>query len=157
MKASLLLAFTALTLATACQDDEPTPTPAPMQVSGTLNATNALPTNTSAATGMVTGTYDPSSRVFNYTVTFSGLTGPATMAHFHFGDPKHTGSITIPIAAPSATSGTITGSTTLSTAATSTQTPLVSQADSLTMGHIYANIHTAANPKGEIRANVVVK
>lgn len=145
---SLITALAALTLATACKkksDDSPAPMP---QLSGSFSAANAIPTNSSPATGTVTGTYDPTSKVLSYTLTFSGLTGAPNGAHFHYGDPKHTGAVFIPFTnLPTGTSGTITRTTTLTDA----------QPDSFKLGHVYANIHTQQNPKGEIRANVVVK
>ena len=150
MKSIYLAATLAtLTLATACKKKtDDTPAPAMMQLSGDLNATSAIPTNPSPATGTVTGTYDPTSKVLSYTLTFSGLTGPPTIAHFHYGDPKHKGSIFISFAnLPTSTSGTITGTTTLTAA----------QPDSFKLGHVYANIHTDLYKAGEIRANVVVK
>jgi|GEM_PF-263602 len=124
------------------------PTPvAAMQVGGSLTAASERPApNASIATGTMTGTYDPNSKLLSYTITFAGLTGNASAGHLHFGDAKHTGNVTLPFASvPAATSGSITGTAIL------TQT----QADSLTMGHIYANIHTANNPNGEIRANLI--
>ena len=96
----------------------------------------------------MTGTYDPTTKMLMYTLTFSGLSSNATAAHLHYGDAKHKGNVWLPFAnVPVATSGTISGMTTL------TQM----QADSLTMGHVYANIHTTNNGGGEIRATVVAK
>lgn len=156
MKYLLLPALAALVLTTACKKDDNS-APATMQVSGTLAPANEVPavTTAPAATGTITGTYTPSTKVLNYTVTFSGLSGPATGAHIHFGDAKHKGSIWLPFTGvPSATSGTITGTATLTTA---TSANPVSQSDSLTLGHTYVNVHTANNAGGEIRATVVVK
>lgn len=148
MKKILLASLTALMLATACKKKDDTPTPATMQLSGDLSATNAIPTNPSPATGTVTGIYDPTSKVLNYTLTYSNLTGPPTRAHFHYGDPKHVGPIFITFNdLPTSNSGTITGSATLTGA----------QPDSFKLNHVYANIHTTKYGAGEIRANVVVK
>ena len=170
MKVSFLTAtaLAALTLATACKKDD---NPAQPQLSGTLSGANSIkPTSASTATGNVTGTYDPSSQTLNYTLTFSGLTGPPQAAHFHYGDPKHVGDIFIPLSGlPTGTSGTITGSAKLTTTPASPAVPAMGttpavkakpmavQADSFKMGNVYANIHTAQYPMGEIRANVIVK
>ncbi|MGI4742000.1 MAG: CHRD domain-containing protein [Janthinobacterium lividum] len=106
----------------------------------------------------MTGTYDPGTKLLTYTVTYAGLTGAPTMGHFHYGDAKHTGAVFIPFSnLPTGTSGTITGSTTLTTTAATSTSPAVSQPDSFSLGHVYANIHTSQYPSGEIRANVVVK
>lgn len=153
MKKILLAALASLMLATACKKDDPvTPVTTMQQLSGNLSAANSIkPTSASTATGNVTGTYDPSTKLLTYTVTYSGLTGAPTMGHFHYGDPKHIGSTFITfVNLPTGTSGTISGSAPL-TATTA------SQPDSFKLGHVYANIHTSQYPAGEIRANVVVK
>lgn len=172
MKKVLFAALASLTLATACKkDDTTTPVATTMQLSGNLSAANSIkPTSASTATGDVTGTYDPTTKLLTYTLTFKDLTGPPQAAHFHYGDAKHTGDVFIPISnLPTGTSGTVTGSTTLTTTpavaaqpATATTPavpakPMAVQADSFKMAHVYANIHTAKYPAGEIRANVVVK
>lgn len=147
MKKLLFSALTGLVLISACKkDNETVPT---MQVSGTLSASNEVPAVTSSATGTVSGTYTPSTKSLNYTVTYAGLTGPATAAHLHYGDAKHTTAApTVPFTGvPSAASGTFSGTVTLN----------AMQADSLTAGRIYANIHTTANSGGELRANLAVK
>ena len=154
MKNLLLFAIASLTLTTACKKDD-TAAPATMQISGSLNAANEVvdkgsPTIASNGVGTLTGTYDPTSKVVNYTVTFSGLTSEASGSHFHFGDAKHktlapTVVLTNP---PKAVSGTFSGSATLT----------AMQADSLTSGKFYINIHTNNNPTtGEIRSTVVAK
>lgn len=152
MKKVLLAALASLTLATACKKDDTTTPVTTMQLSGTLSAANSInPTSASTATGTVTGTYDPSTKLLTYTLTYSGLTGAPSAAHFHYGDAKHTGAVFITFSnVPATTSGTISGSTPLSATT-------ASQPDSFSLGHVYANIHTAQYPMGEIRANVVVK
>jgi hypothetical protein len=147
VKKLLFSVLAGLVLVSACKkDNETVPT---MQVSGTLSASNEVPAVTSSATGTVSGTYTPSTKSLNYTVTYAGLTGPATAAHLHYGDAKHkTAAPTVPFTGvPSAASGTFSGTVTLN----------AMQADSLTAGRIYANIHTAANGGGEVRANLTVK
>ena len=164
MKKFLLASLAVLSLATACKKNDDAPVSTTKQLSGDMKGTNEVPANTSTATGSVTGTFDTKTMLFNYTIAFSGLSGPASGAHFHFGDAKHhTGTVfisltkdttptsTISNGTPAATSGTITGSTTLTSM----------QADSLIAGHVYANIHskttTSYSSEGEIRGTVVVK
>lgn len=148
MKKVLLSVFSGLVLLSACKkDEESVPT---MQVSGTLSPANEVPAVTnSTATGTMTGMYTPSTKVLNYTITYSGLTGPATAAHLHFGDAKHTTpQPTVPFTGvPSTASGSFAGTVTLN--------PM--QADSLMAKRMYANIHTTVNGGGELRANLTVK
>ena len=148
MKNFFPLALAALAFTTACKKDDPA-TPAPIvQITSPLTVANEVPANPvySNATGTLTGTYDPNTKILTYAITYSGLTGNATAGHLHFGDAKHSGSVFAPLNnVPAAPSGSINGTATL------TQ----QQADSLTLGHVYANIHTASNPNGEIRANLL--
>ena len=148
MKKVLLSALTGLALLSACKkDDESVPT---MQVSGTLSPANEVPAVTnSTATGTMTGMYTPSTKVLNYTMTYTGLTGAPTGAHLHYGNAKHTTAApTVPFTGvPTTASGSFGGTVTLN----------AMQADSLTAGRIYANIHTATNGGGELRANLTAK
>ena len=120
-----------------------------MQVSGTLSGSNEVPAVTAAGSGSFMGTYTPSTKVLNYTITYSGLTGPATAAHLHYGNAKHaTAQPTVPFTGvPSTASGSFGGTVTLN----------AMQADSLMAGRIYANIHTTVNGGGELRANLTAK
>lgn len=141
MKHIFLLVLTTLALASGCKKDETT-TPAPMQLSGTLSGSAQVPVVQTSATGTMTGTYDKTSRLLTYTVTYTGLTPNG--GHIHYGAPGKTGNVAIPFAN---LTSPITGSITLNSA----------QGDSLTMGHMYVNLHTVAKPDGEIRANLVAQ
>jgi hypothetical protein len=143
MKSLLLAALAALTLATACKKDEDTPTPAPMQVTGAFSGANETPAVTTSATGSVSATYNKTTKILAYTVTYAGLT--PTMGHFHIGAPGVAGPVVITF--PYLAYSPITGSTLLSQV----------QEDALLASNMYANLHTATNTGGEIRANVVAK
>src|ERR1700678_2278662 len=113
------------------------------QFKADLKGSTEVPPNTTTGTGSVTATFDPGSKELTWTGTYSGLTGPATAAHFH--GPAEAGkNAGVAIAIPNATSSPIDGSATLTDA----------QAADLTAGKYYVNIHTAANPGGEIRGQV---
>jgi CHRD domain len=106
----------------------------------TMNAQNNPQPNASTATGTAEVAYDTTSKMLTWTVTFNGLTGPATAAHFH--GP----------AAPGANAGValLIGNTPASPAK-GTATLTDAQAADLMGGRWYVNIHTEANRGGEIR------
>jgi hypothetical protein len=108
-----------------------------------LKASSEVPPTNSKGTGTVTATYDTSSKKLTWKGTYSGLTGPATAAHFHGPAPvgKNAG-VAIPI---SPNTSPFEGSATLTD----------KQAQELMAGEWYANIHTAANKAGEIRGQMV--
>jgi hypothetical protein len=88
-------------------------------------------------------TLDTDSRMLSWTVTYSGLTGPATMGHFH--GPAAVGvaaGVQVPMTGDLASP--IKGSAEINDG----------QIGDLSGGLWYVNIHTAANPKGEIRGQL---
>src|SRR5437868_13282837 len=108
-----------------------------------LDGKSEVPANASAGSGTAELDYDPASKKLSWKLTYSGLSGPATAAHFH--GPAETGkNAGVAVAIPNATSSPVEGSATLTDA----------QAADLTSGKYYVNVHTAANPGGEIRGQV---
>jgi hypothetical protein len=113
------------------------------KMKATLDGKAEVPPNTSAGTGTADIDYDAASKKLSWKVTYSGLSGPATAAHFH--GPAEAGKNSgVAVAIPNATSSPVEGSATLTDA----------QAADLVAGKYYVNIHTAANPGGEIRGQV---
>jgi hypothetical protein len=113
------------------------------KMKATLDGASQVPANTSTGKGTADIDYDPASKKLSWKVTYSGLSGPATAAHFH--GPAAAGAnagVKVPI--PNATSSPVEGSATLTD----------EQAADLVAGKYYVNIHTAANPGGEIRGQV---
>lgn len=111
-----------------------------------LKASEEIPPNDSKGTGTVAATYDTASKMFSWTITYSGLTGPATAAHFH--GPAQLGFNAPPVIPISGSlKSPIKGETALTEA----------QAKDLEAGLWYFNVHTAAHPSGEIRAQLVKK
>jgi hypothetical protein len=109
----------------------------------TLDGKSEVPPNTSAGTGTADVDYDAATKKLTWKLTYSGLSGPATAAHFH--GPGEAGkNAGVAVAIPNATSSPAEGSATLTDA----------QAADLTSGKYYINVHTAANPGGEIRGQV---
>jgi hypothetical protein len=109
-----------------------------------LDGKAEVPPNTSAATGSADIDFDAASKKLSWKITYSGLSGPATAAHFH--GPAEAGkNAGVAVAIPLASPGTAEGSATLTDA----------QAADLAAGKYYVNVHTAANPGGEIRGQVM--
>jgi hypothetical protein len=110
----------------------------------TLDGKSEVPPNTSAGQGAAEMDYDAASKKLNWKLTYSGLSGPATAAHFH--GPADTGAnakVAVPI--PNPATSPVEGSATLTD----------EQAKDLMDGKLYLNVHTAANPAGEIRGQVM--
>jgi hypothetical protein len=113
------------------------------KLKATLNGKSEVPATTSAGTGTVDIDYDAATKKMNWKLTYSGLSGPATAAHFH-GPAQPDKNAGVALAIPNATPSPVEGSATLTDA----------QASDLLAGNYYVNIHTAANPGGEIRGQV---
>jgi len=120
---------------------------AAVNYTATLKGASEVPPNDSKGTGTVTATYDTASKKFTYTVTYAGLTGPATAAHFH--GPAAAGVNAPPVVPVPATmlASPIKGDAMLTDA----------QAADLAAGKWYFNVHTAAHGPGEIRGQVMAK
>jgi hypothetical protein len=113
------------------------------KMKATLDGKQEVPANTATATGSADIDYDPASKKLSWKLTYSGLSGPATAAHFH--GPAEAGkNAGVAVAIPNASTSPVEGSATLTDA----------QAADLVAGKYYINIHTAANPAGEIRGQV---
>lgn len=108
-----------------------------------LNGANEVPPNNSSATGTFTGTYDKTTKVLNYTITYSDIT--PTAMHFHKGEPGENGGVEIGIGSAPYTSP-VNGSTPALTA---------EQEADLLAGLWYVNVHSDQFPGGEIRGQVV--
>jgi hypothetical protein len=113
------------------------------KMKATLDGKSETPPNASAATGTADIDYDAASKKLTWKLTYSGLTGPATAAHFH-GPAEPGKNAGVAVAIPNATTSPNEGSATLTDA----------QAADLLAGKYYVNVHTAANPGGEIRGQV---
>ena len=117
-------------------------------VRGNANSAQEAPTRvTSPATGSISGTYNKSTNLLSYTITWTGLTGgnPSAM-HFHGpADPGISAPVVIPITGFSAAAaGSVSGTATLTDA----------QEIDFMNGLWYYNIHNATYPGGEIRGQI---
>jgi hypothetical protein len=133
----LLLAAAVLSLSAAAAHAET------IRFRATLNGASEVPPNTTGGTGSATATLDTATKVFTYNATYSGLTGPATAAHFHGpAEPGMNAGPVVPIPNPASP---ISGTATLTDP----------QIADLRAGKWYLNVHTMAHPPGEIRGQVV--
>jgi CHRD domain len=120
--------------------------------------------------GKFTGTLSADHTSLSWTVSWTGLTGPAQAAHIHFGQPQNVGSVVVFFcggggrpACPDGPghSGTVTGTWTAADIL-SVPSQNVSAGDfagflkilNVKLG--YANVHTPLFPAGEIRGQVSV-
>ena len=109
----------------------------------TLAGSAEVPPKTTDGKGTATAQLDTATKALTYNVEYSGLSGPATAAHFH--GPAEAGAnagVVLPFPTPASP---IRGTATLTDA----------QMADLMAGKWYANVHTAANPGGEIRGQMV--
>jgi len=112
---------------------------------GSLSGASEVPPVKTTGSGTVEARFDKSTQVLTWKVSFTGLSGPATAAHFHGpAAPGSNAGVVIPF---SGNTSPIEGSATLTPA----------QAADLLAGKWYANVHTAANKGGEVRAQISVR
>lgn len=105
---------------------------------------------TSHPKGRVTARLDTVTHKLRYWISYSGLTGPVTMAHFHGpADVGVSAGVLVPITDkfPVATHGKIKGQ--VMTISDQAQTALLADQS-------YVNLHTKAYPSGEARAQLYV-
>lgn len=113
----------------------------------TMNGATEVPPNQTTGTGAVTASFDPSTKVLTWEGNFSGLSGAATAAHFHGpAEPGKNAGVAIWISEKGKT---------LDSPFKGTATLTDAQASDLQAGLMYVNVHTAANPGGELRGQLV--
>ena len=98
----------------------------------------------SGGTGTFEATYDSESKTLAWTGSVAAITGPATAAHIHGpAGPGQNAGVLVPI--PGVKIGPFEGSARLTD----------TQANAILAGQTYFNVHTAVNPNGEIRGQLV--
>jgi hypothetical protein len=120
---------------------------ATVNYTASLKGSSEVPPTDSKGVGAVTATYDTASKKLTYSVTYSGLSGPATAAHFHGPAAESANASPVVPVAATALASPIKGDATLTDA----------QAADLAAGKWYFNVHTAANKGGEVRGQVMTK
>ena len=121
-------------------------TAAPMTFKVSLSGAQQVPPIKTSGTGTADLTFDPSTRVVTWHISYGHTSSPVTMAHFHVGAKGKNGSVEIwlttkgkPVKSP------ITGKATLTE----------SGAKQFEAGDWYINVHTKSHPAGELRGQVV--
>ena len=107
----------------------------------TLGGGEEVPPVQTSGKGELTATFDQGSKRLTWKGNYSGLSGPATAAHFHAAEKGKNGGVAVPIS-PSASP--MEGSATLND----------QQTADLLAGRWYVNVHTEANKAGEIRGQM---
>lgn len=111
-----------------------------------LRAANEVPPANGTGTGSVDAVFNQDTNLLRWKLNYSGLSGPATAGHFHGpAAPGANAGVVLPWPGP--ITSPMDGSATLTAA----------QAADLMAGKWYANVHTAANPGGEIRGQMMVR
>ena len=118
----------------------PPPPPPPACFSAALTGDQEVPPVTTTATGKASFHLEkPDRSVLHYEIEVQGLSGPATATHIHAGAKGVPGAVLIPLDAT-----TLRGDVPI--------TP--EQVAALESGDTYVDVHTAANPDGEIRGQI---
>jgi hypothetical protein len=102
-----------------------------------LSGKQEVPGNSSNATGTFNGIYNKTTKKIDYTIALNGLT--ATAMHLHKAAPGANGDVVMEVTG-------LKGTTAAFTAAQETD---------LLAGGLYLNVHSAAQPGGEVRGQVV--
>jgi hypothetical protein len=148
-KAFIALPVLAATLLlTSCdKDDDDDMNDSTYTLSGTASGAQENPAVTTNGTATLSGTYNANNNRLDYTINWTNLSGPATVAHFH--GPAAVGVNALPMIDISIGTNGINGTASASvTVPDSVETHLLN-------GNVYYNVHTAAHVNGEIRAQVL--
>lgn len=146
----LVIGLLAATAPAALAADPPTPA-----FGGPLDGSQEVPAVVTAATGEATVVISADNSTIWYVVTYSGLSGALAAAHIHAGAAGVNGGVILPlVASASPMVGTLTSSNFTPSGSITTFAEAVS---AVKAGTTYVNLHTAANPGGEIRGQVVAK
>ena len=114
-------------------------------MSASLSGANEVPPTNTNGNGAASASLDKQTLMLSWTVTYTGLSGPVTGGHFH-GPAMEGQNAGVVIPFTGSLESPIRGMAQLTAA----------QVSDATDGKWYVNLHTAANPGGEIRGQVKV-
>ena len=121
-----------------------------------MSAAQEVPAVNSGASG--TATFTLTGKTLTYVVNVNGLSGNALASHIHLGAAGTNGNIVFPFTAAAVQNGQVaSGTVDLTQPVSNGQSSI--RGDSLIAllnnGHVYTNVHTAANAGGEIRGQIL--
>jgi len=131
----------AIGLASGCSDSDSKPNTMVVKAAS-LNGAQETPAVTTFATGTAIFTIDTDSGSITGSVNTSNIDG--NVAHIHEGPVGTASPVIIPLTKGDGGTWTVPDGTTLT----------ASQLESLKNGNLYVNVHTTANPNGEIRGQI---
>lgn len=111
-----------------------------------MTGQNQVPPVSTPATGRLVGALDKNTLVFRWKLSYSGLSGPASAAHFH-GPAAIGANARISLAFTGLVKSPYEGRAILT----------ATQAADLLAGKWYASIHTPGHPSGEIRGQLTLR
>jgi len=129
----------------SCDKDDDDDNKNVISFAGTMSGANEVPAVPSTATGNVSGSFDPASKILTLTITYSGLSSAVTMWHVHKGAVGVSGP---PVAGLNF--GTLGASPFIWS---SSPLDATMEAD-LMSNQYYVNIHTVDYGDGEIRGQL---
>lgn len=114
-----------------------------------IEGSQEVPARATSGNGSMDLVYNRELRTLSYTVRWNSLTGPVTIAHIHGTAARGTNAGILQDWSASITkavAGTYTGTVLID--------GVVFNEEDLLLGRYYVNIHTTANPGGEIRGQI---
>jgi CHRD domain-containing protein len=130
-----------------------------------LTGFGEVPAVSSEGRGQFRATLQPNGTEMTFELEYSGLSGPATMAHIHIGQKFASGAIVVHFcgtggqAACPGAAGTVTGTFGASRVVDATAQGIsagefAEVLAAIRSGNAYVNVHTAQSPQGEIRGQI---
>ena len=117
-----------------------------------LDGAQEVPPVATAATGVGLVVFSADDATIWYRVDYSGLSGAPAAAHIHLGDLGANGGVLFPL---SATASPMLGSlTSADFTATGSVADYAGAVAAIKAGGTYVNVHTGANPGGEVRGQI---
>jgi len=111
-----------------------------------LSGASEVPPVAGGGSGTASINVDTATKGVTWSVTYSGLSGPAAAAHIHCGAlPGANAGVSVTLGAGPTAASPITGTGAVTDA----------QLADLAAGKCYVNVHTAANKGGEVRGQLV--